>query len=76
MELRFKHEDNNISVEQKMDSWPLCLYKERDPDVRFAMLGEAEKRGLTPELTPVIRTILEKVISREINRPIRICVSG
>ena len=60
MELRFKHEDNNNSVEQKMDSWPLCLYKERDPDVRFAMLGEAEKRGLTPELTPVIRTMLEK----------------
>lgn len=61
MELRTHMENSRSeSAEQNISDWPECLYREGDANKRFQMLGAAEREGISPEVTAVIRTILEK----------------
>lgn len=63
MELTFKKKTDGgtpQALETMMLAWPDCLYKEREPLVRFSLLEEAERQGLTPDENPVRRRLMEE----------------
>jgi len=62
MDLKFKKKESiaeRPSIETRMRAWPDCLYREKEPLLRFELLREAEKQGLTPEENPLRRRLME-----------------
>ncbi len=47
-------------LDRRMISWPDAYYQEREPEVRRAMLEEAERLNLTPEDNAIRRQIFER----------------
>ena len=47
------------SIETKMLAWPECLYREKDENIRFQLVEEAEKQKLQPEETKIRRYLLD-----------------
>ncbi|MBR0479498.1 MAG: hypothetical protein IJJ24_10445 [Solobacterium sp.] len=48
----------NRSVESMMLTWPECFYKEKEAEMRFALLEEAQRQELTPEENGTRRFLL------------------
>ena len=63
MELTFgkkTRQEERPSIETLMVTWPECFYKEKEPAIRFALLEEAERQGLTPKENSFRRRLIEK----------------
>ena len=63
MELTFgkkTKKEERPSLKTLMVTWPECFYKEKEPALRLALLGEAERQGLTPQENVIRRKYIEK----------------
>ncbi len=47
-------------LEKRMLTWPEAFYQEREPEIRVAMLEEADRLGLTPEDNAIRRALFEQ----------------
>ena len=47
------------SAATMMVTWPECLYKEKEPMIRFMLLDEADHQGLTPDENVIRRRLME-----------------
>lgn len=51
---------SRTEIQQRLLNWPDSYYREREPEVRLAMLMEADRQGLTPKDNEIRRKIFEK----------------
>ena len=55
-------------IASKMNAWPDCYYRERDPNIRKLLLDEAVRMKLTPEENEMRSFLYEKRYSRDLVR--------
>ena len=52
-------QSSDEEIRRRLLNWPDAYYREREPEIRFRMLEEAENQGLTPEDNVIRRELYE-----------------